>query len=127
MKKFADMTIDEAIAYTQGRVPECGPKGVELMPYPGGPERQLPLRANEAYPREYHALFFRAAWVWLISSGAHYELPFEFHRHEKDGPWNLIRMPMDAPTQRLEHESTHPTEIHALCAACLLAKGEVVP
>lgn len=102
MKPLSEMTPSEAIAYTVGKVPECGhgPGGCSVS-------RECGL-----------ALFFSAAWEWLKNQPGTYDL-CPMH-----GAWGVFH----ADTSRgLGVPALYPTKTHALAAAVLLAKGEVVP
>ena len=93
-----ELTIDEAIADCVRQVPE-----VQLI---GGCSRSLPCC---------RALWFHAAWVWLIREHPEADVPTSA-LWAGDGLWGVDHADGSS-------DGPFPTEYHALRAAVLLAKG----
>jgi len=129
-KTLADMTNDQAIAYTMGKVPGCAPiarRAVNQSPTmpdfpPEGREVWWQEGEGVLSPRYAEALFFRAAWVWLakLDSGL---VPIWSCELSK---W-IVYTPDNGDAGGGDDYRRYDNDVVALCAACLLAAGEAVP
>lgn len=110
-----EMTVDEAIALACREVPGCWPLDVTKDDDLDPPIR---LRGSGIPVDVFRALWFDAAWEWLMGQPEHFEPSCgSFTPAKCPGGWHDGQYPSEVL----------PTKYHALAAACLTAAGKEVP